>query len=172
MDADGALIKFRRVDYFVNRFERVDVARMGSIHLIDIGRHDFAGTAPGVALLDAIVLYTQAADGHGHPAILITMIMNTAMLANFPANGHALENFVFENQVAGVAAFGEITIFVDGFGADGVTDNVILNGFKREILGGNGRETFNPLLNVELLDRRFVEVELANKAMRRSSEYS
>jgi hypothetical protein len=33
------------------------------------------------------------------------MVMNTAMLANFPANGHALEYFVLENQVAGVAAF-------------------------------------------------------------------
>jgi hypothetical protein len=129
---------------------------MGSIHVIDIRGHDFAGTAPGVALLDAIVLYPQAADGHGHPAILITMIMNTAMLANSPANGHALEYFVFENQVTGVAAFGEITILFDGLGAYGMTDNIILNGFEREILGGNGRETFNPFLNVYLFDRHFV----------------
>ena len=81
------------------------------------------------------------------------MVMNAALLANFPTNGHTLEHIVFENQVASVAALLEIAILFDGFGADGVALDIALNGFEREILRGNGCETFNPFLNVELLDR-------------------
>src|SRR3984957_17070683 len=153
MNAYGALIKFRRVDHFMNGLEWIDVGRMGGVHYVGVSGNDLAGAARRIAMVDMIILHAQAAHRHGHPAILITMVMHAAMLANFPADGHALEYFVFENQVAGVTAFGEIAIFVDGFRADGVAQDVILDDFEREVLSGNGRETFNPVLNVELFGR-------------------
>jgi hypothetical protein len=105
---------------------------MRSIHFVDFRGNDFAGAAGGVFLFDAKILDFQAADGSGHPAILITMIVNPAVLADFPADRHALEEIVFENEIAGVIAFGEEEIFFERFGAHGMVDDEVLNVFERE----------------------------------------
>ena len=87
-------------------------------------------------VFNAEILDFQAADGRGHPAVLIAMIVDAAVLADFPADGHALEKLVFENEIAGVIAFGKKKIFVDCFGADGVADDVVLDVFEREVALG------------------------------------
>lgn len=106
--------------------------RMRAIHFVDFRRNDFAGAAACVFFFDAKILDFQAADGSGHPAILITMIVNAAVLPDFPADRHALEEIVFENEIAGVIAFGEEEIFFECFGAHGVVDDVVLDVFERE----------------------------------------
>ncbi len=78
---------------------------MSSVHYVGVSGNDLADAARSIAMVDMIILHAQAAHRDGHPAILITMVMDAAMLADFPTNGHALEHFIFENQVAGVAAF-------------------------------------------------------------------
>ena len=105
---------------------------MGAVHLVDFRGDDLACAARGVFFFDAKILDFQAADGSGHPAILITMIVNPAVLADFPADRHALEEIVFENEIARVIAFGEEEIFFERFGAHGVVDDVVLNVFERE----------------------------------------
>jgi len=105
---------------------------MRAVHFVDFRGNDFAGAAGGVFLFDAKILDFQAADGSGHPAILITMIVNPAVLADFPADRHALEEIVFENEIAGVIAFGEEEIFFERFGAHGMVDDEVLNVFERE----------------------------------------
>ncbi len=105
---------------------------MRAVHLVDFRGNDFAGAAARVFLFDTKILDFQAADGCGHPAILIAMIVDAAVLTDFPANGHALEEIVFENEIAGVIAFGEEEIFFERLGTDGVVDDVVLNVFERE----------------------------------------
>src|ERR1700730_3227722 len=99
------------------------------------------------------ILPPQAPDGHGHPAILVAVIVYAAVLTDFPAHRHAFKYVVFENQVAGITAFGKVTIFVERFRTHSVMDNVILDGFQREIMLRNGGETFYPLFNAEGFSR-------------------
>jgi hypothetical protein len=78
---------------------------MRGVKIVGIGRNNFASALSDVAAIHTIVLHTETADGRGHPAILIAVVVDAAMLPDFPANGHALEEIILENQIAGVAAF-------------------------------------------------------------------
>src|SRR6266403_6046986 len=104
VNADGTLVEFREVDDFVDGLDGIHVGGMRGIEIVDIRRNDFTSAVRNVALIDAIVLYAEAADGRGHPAVLVAMIVDAAVLADFPADGHALEEIVLENQIARVAA--------------------------------------------------------------------
>ena len=125
---------------------------MGSVHFVEFCGNDFACAAGCIFLFDAEILDFQAADGSGHPAVLIAVIVDAAVLADFPADGHALEDRVFENEIAGVVAFGEEEVFFERFGADGVMEDVVLDGFESEVAFGDYGEVFDPLCDGELLD--------------------
>jgi 23S rRNA (adenine2503-C2)-methyltransferase len=125
---------------------------MGSVHFVDFRGNNFAGAAARVFFIDTKILDFQAADGSGHPAVLIAMIVDAAVLADFPADGHALEEIVFKNEIAGVVAFGEEEVFFDRFGTDGVANDVVLNIFERKIALGDRGEAFDPVGDGEWLD--------------------
>ena len=155
VDADGALIEFGKIQDLMNGFERIDVGRMCRVHLINVCGDKIACSAVfsiGMAILDTKVLHFEAADWRGHPAILVAMIVDAAELADFPADGHAFEHVVLENQVAGVAAFGEEEIFLERFGTDGMVEDEVLNIFEGEVAVGDGREAFDPVIYDELFD--------------------
>ena len=78
------------------------------------------------------------------------MIVDAAELADFPADGHAFEEVVLENQVARVVAFGPEEILLNGFGADLMGDDEVLDGVESEIAPGNGGEFPDPVGNVHL----------------------
>jgi hypothetical protein len=136
----------------MNGFEGIYVHGMSAVHLVDFRGDDLACAARGVFFFDAKILDFQAADGSGHPAILIAMIVDAALLADFPADGHALEEIVFENEIARVVALGEEAIFVEAPGAHGVVEDVVLHIFEREVALGNGSEALDPVGDGELLD--------------------
>src|ERR1700682_2354101 len=98
---------------------------MLGIHLVNFRGNDAAGAVGSVFLLDAEILHFEAADGRGHPTILAAMIVDAAGLASFPTNGHALEDVVFEDEIAGVIALGEEEILVERFGANGVVEDIL-----------------------------------------------
>ncbi len=136
----------------MDRFERIHVDGMRGVHFVDFGRNDFTGAAARVFFIDAEILDFQTADGGRHPAVLIAMIVDATVLADFPADGHALEESVFENEIARVIPFGEEEIFIDCFGADSVLDDVVLDGFESEGALRNGGKAFDPVGDGELLD--------------------
>jgi hypothetical protein len=153
VDADGALIVLGQIEDLMDRFERIYVNRICGIHFIDVGRHEptRAGViGEGVAVFHTEILDFEAADGSGHPAVLIAMIVNTGELTDFPADGHTLEEVIFENEIASVAALGEIKILVERFGANMVMDDEILDVLQGEILGRDGGEILDPVRDGEL----------------------
>ena len=153
VNADGALIVFGEIENLMDGFERVDVHGIRGIHFIDVCGDESTGagvTGGGMAVFDAEILYLETADGRGHPAVLIAMIVDAGELADFPADGHTFEKIVFENEVAGVAALGEKNIFFERVGADVTLDDEILDVFEGEILGGDGGEIFDPVGDGEL----------------------
>ena len=125
---------------------------MSAVHFVDFRGDDFASAAGSVFLFYTKILDFQAADGSGHPAVLVAMIVDAAVLADFPADGHALEKIVFENEIARVVALGEEAIFFEALGADGMVEDVILDVFEREVALGDGGEGFDPIGDGELLD--------------------
>ena len=125
---------------------------MGSVHFIDFCGNDFAGAAGCVFLFDAEILDFQAADGSGHPAVLVAMIVNAAVLADFPTDGHALEDRVFENEIASIVASREEEVFFQGFGTDGMVEDVVLDGFESEVALRKGGEALDPVGDGKLLD--------------------
>jgi len=148
VDADGALVVFGEIENLMDGFERIDVDGIGGIHFVDVGGDEATGAGvvgDGVAIFDAKVLNFEAADGGRHPAVLVAMIVDTGELADLPADGHALEKIVLEDEVAGVAALGEMEIFVEGFGADVILNNEVLDILEREVFGGDGGQVFDPV---------------------------
>jgi len=137
----------------VDGLERIYVDGMNGIHFVDFCGDDFAGAAGGIFFIDAKILDFQAADGSGHPTVLIAMIVDAAVLADFPADGHALEELIFENEVARVISFGEEKIFFQRFWADGVMNDVLLNALESEVALGDSGEAFDPVGDGKLLDR-------------------
>jgi hypothetical protein len=152
VNADGALIKFGQVQNLMDRFEGINVNRMGAVHFVDFRGNDFAGAAGGIFFVDAKILDFQTADGGGHPAVLIAMIVDAAVLPNFPTDSHALEEIVFENEIAGVIAFGEEEIFFERLGTDSVQDDEVLDRFESEGTLGDSDEAFDPVGDGQLLD--------------------
>jgi hypothetical protein len=153
VDADGALIVFGEIEDLVDGFERINVDGICGIHFVDVGRDEptRAGVVgEGVAVFDSKILHFEAADGSGHPAILVAMIVDTAELADFPTNGHAFEKIIFEDKVASVTALGEMKIFVERFGTDVMARDVFLHIAERKISGGDGGEFFDPVRDGDL----------------------
>jgi len=154
----------------MNGFEGIDVDGMSAVHFVDFRGDDLASAAGSVFLFDAKILDFQAADGSGHPAILVAMIVDAAVLADFPADGHALEEIIFENEIAGVVAFGEEAIFFEALGADGMVEDVVLDVVEREAALGDGGEAFDPIGNGELLDDDLFWHDLKIISRKRSAE--
>jgi hypothetical protein len=152
VDADGALLEFGKIQNLMDRLEGIYVNGMGAVHLVDFRGNDFTSAAGGVFFVDAEILDFQAADGRGHPAVLVAMIVNAAVLADFPADGHTLEEIVFENKIASVIALGKEEIFFERLGTDSVLDDVVLDVLEREIALGDSGEAFDPVGDGELLD--------------------
>ena len=160
VNADGALIVFGKIENLMDRFEGVDVTRIGGVHFIDVGRQEPTGAGVvggGVAVFDAEILDLEAAYGGGHPTILVAMIVDARELADFPADGHTFEKIILENEVAGVAALGEENIFFEGVGADMMLDDKVLDVFEGEFFGGDGSEILNPVGDGKLRGRDFIE---------------
>jgi hypothetical protein len=151
VNTDGTLLEFREIENLVDRFERIDIGRMGSVHFVDVGGDDATRTVGGVALLDAKILDLQPADGSHHPAVLVTMIVDAAELADFPADGHTFEDVIFEYKIAGVVAFGKEEVFVEGFRTDKMAKDIVLNIRECEFAIGDTGETLDPVRNGELL---------------------
>ena len=148
VDADRALLEFGKIENLMDRLEGIDVGGMGGVHFVDVGGDEAAGAAVGaggVMVLDAEVLDFEAADGSGHPTVLVAMIVDAAGLADFPADGHALEDVVFEDEVAGVVAFGPEEIFIERFGTNLVIDDVGLHVFEGKVALSEGGEFFDPV---------------------------
>ena len=153
VDADGALIVFGKIENLMDGFEGIYVDGICGVHFVDVGRSEptRAGViGDGVAIFDAEILDLKAADGSGHPAVLIAMIVDAGELADFPADGHTFEEIIFENEIARVAALGEKNIFFEGVGADVILDDEGLDVFEGEIAGGDGGEILDPVGDGEL----------------------
>jgi hypothetical protein len=150
VDADGTLVEFREIKNLVDRFERINVGGMGGVHFVDIRGDDAAGAVGGVALFDAEILDFQPANGSHHPTVLVAMIVDAAELADFPTDGHAFEDFVFEYEIAGVVAFGEEEIFIEGLRTDKMAKDIVLNICECEFAIGDTGETLNPIDDREL----------------------
>jgi len=103
-----------------------------------------------VAVFNAEILDFESADGSRHPAVLIAMIVDAGELTDFPANSHAFEKIVFENQIASVAALGKIEVFLERFRANVILDDEILYIFEREIFGLDSGKIFDPIGDGEL----------------------
>ena len=82
----------------MHRFFGAHHARMRCVHIVVLGGDQLTFAVCGVALLDAKILHPQLADGHGHPAILVAVIVNAAYLSGFPADGDDFEELVLEDQ--------------------------------------------------------------------------
>jgi len=149
VDADGALVEFGEIDDFVDRLHGIDVGGMSSVEIVELGGNDVAGALCVVAVIDAIVLDAEAAYGRGHPTILAAVIVDAAVLADVPAEGHALEQIVAEDEVARVISFGEKAISFEALGMNGVADDVVLDILQGEVGFGDGREALHPIVDVE-----------------------
>ena len=102
VQADRSLIEFAWVVDAMHGFLRIDGAGMSGVHLHGVS--GFEITRSGLELLrnHTIVFDQQPADGNGHPAILVAVVMHRASLSDLPTHGNQLVERSFVDQVAGV----------------------------------------------------------------------
>ena len=76
MQADGALAKLFGIDNSVNGISWIYGAGMSRIHFDSVGGREL--TLPVIDILrDEVEIFDQqAADGDGHPAILVAMVVH------------------------------------------------------------------------------------------------
>ena len=76
MQADRALVEFPRIQYAMHRIGGIHGARLGDIHLDNVGGLEPAGSTFQILVHEMKVLYLQAPDRNRHPAILVAMIVH------------------------------------------------------------------------------------------------
>jgi len=92
----------------------------------------------------------KAADGSGHPTVLIAMIVDAAVLADVPAESHTFKQSVPKDEIASVIAFREKNIASKRFGTDGTLDDVVLDSAEIEVFRRDGSEAGDPVGDVGL----------------------
>jgi hypothetical protein len=75
VQADCPLIEFAGIENAVHRLERIHRTWLSWIHLDRVGGGELAGALLKTLGDDAIILDQKFADGDGHPAILVAMIV-------------------------------------------------------------------------------------------------
>jgi hypothetical protein len=102
VEADGAMVEFARIHHAMNRIGRVDGAGMRDIHLNRVGGFEPAGSTVQILMDEVKVFHVQAADGNGHPAILVAMIVHRTGLPDLPANSHQFVKRSPVDEIPGV----------------------------------------------------------------------
>src|SRR4051794_4145053 len=100
VQTDRTLVKFTGIHYAVYGIGRVHSTGMGDVHFHRVQRRKLAMAICKILMDEMEVFYLQAADGNGHPAVLVTMVVYGTGLSNFPADGH---EFVERSAVDEVA---------------------------------------------------------------------
>ncbi len=95
MHAGGLLIELRKIQNLMHRLFGLDHGGMRRVHVVRIGRNQFAIAVRRVAIFHAEILHAQAADRRHHPTILIAMIVDPADLADIPADGQNFKKLAF-----------------------------------------------------------------------------
>ena len=129
-------------DNLMNWFHGLNKRRMRPIQIVG---GNFAVAGCGIELLHSVVVNLQPADRSRHPAVLIAMVMDAAGLADFPAQRHALEQCILEDQVAGVASLRIENVLFQTGRLHGMLDDIILDGLQSKILFRNGGEARDPV---------------------------
>jgi hypothetical protein len=102
VDADGTLVEVAGIEDAVDGLLRIDGARLRDIHLDSFGGLD-GGFPEGEVLMEDVKIFDeQAANGDGHPAILVAVVVHGTGLADFPADGDEFVERSFIDQIAGV----------------------------------------------------------------------
>jgi len=63
----------------VHRLDRIHIGGMRGVQIVGIRGNNFARAVSGVAAVHAIILNAERADGRGHPAILVAMVLDAAV---------------------------------------------------------------------------------------------
>lgn len=90
VQAHGALIKFAGIEDPVDGLAWVDSAGLKRVHFYGSRGFNGAMAGPDILIDNVEVLHQQTADGDGHPAVLIAVVVNGATLADFPTDGDQL----------------------------------------------------------------------------------
>jgi hypothetical protein len=119
VQADGALVEFARIHHAMNGIGWVDGAGMRDIHLDRVGGFEPAGSTIQVLMNEMKIFHVQTADGNGHPAILVAMIVHRTGLADLPANGHQFVKRSPVDEIASVVLPVPVQVRSERVSADG-----------------------------------------------------
>ena len=148
MQADCAFIEFAGIDDAMNGIGRIDGARLRDVHLDRVGGFELGAPALQVLVNEMEIFHVQAADGDGHPAILVAMIMYGTSLPDFPANGHQFVQRRPVDEIARVVLAVPVQVGPERIGADGCVLKQAADWFGRAEGGfGELAETFDQGLN-------------------------
>src|SRR5579885_1677960 len=102
VQAHGPLLELARIHHPMHRLQRIDRAGMRRVHQFRVCRLQFAAARLQVLEHKPEVLHPQAPDGHGHPAVLVAMIVHRAGLSDVPADRNQLIERRLVDEVASV----------------------------------------------------------------------
>src|SRR5580698_7050923 len=86
----------------MHRIGRIDGARLRNIHLHGIGWFEAAAASLDVLVDEMKIFHLQTSNGHGHPAVLVPMVVNGTSLTHFPTNSQQFIERSAIDKIAGV----------------------------------------------------------------------
>jgi hypothetical protein len=150
VDAGGALVEFLKIEDLVDGLFALDCSGMVGVHIVGNAGTDAASAVRAIFAFDAEILDAQFTDGNGHPAVLSTMIVDAADLADFPADGEHFEKIALENQIPGVVALGVKKIWVESADGDVILLEVAFDLGNGEIFAMDFGKAVHPLVDGHL----------------------
>jgi 23S rRNA (adenine2503-C2)-methyltransferase len=154
--AGRLLIELRKIQNLMHRFFGLDHGGMRRVHVVRLGRNQFAIAVRRVAIFHSEILDAQAADRRHHPTILIAMIVDPADLADIPADGQNFKKLAFVNEIPGVVAFRVVHVGLQRFRLDRVARSEFKDRWNGELFLGDGAEFLDPFVDTHYLHRRFI----------------
>src|SRR5215469_2219926 len=153
VDAGGALVEFGEVEDLMDGFFALDGAGVVVVHVVGAAGTEIAGALSAVLIFDAEILNAEFTDGNGHPAVLSTMIVDAADLADFPPDGHDFEEIALEDEISRVVALGVEEIGLKRVEAQLVLLEILFDFRESEILAMNCGKAFHPFVDGHLRHR-------------------
>jgi len=124
----------RRVDQKMNWLAGINLGGVAGVDDVAVRRGEFTEAGRGVQTDDVVVLHLYLAKSDTHPAALIRVVVNPALVPDLPTESHEIKERRVEDEISSVVVGVEVEVGVEARNRDGIVAHVFENCAVGELL--------------------------------------